>query len=103
MDTTESRRNDRISQVLARGACRNGMRKTGELTETAADIDHATRYAAASASWMPLGACLEEDPELFFPVGPRASALASDGRQGGMRSLRRPAGMPVLRLAGRPA
>jgi hypothetical protein len=26
-------------------------------------------YAAAAASWTPLGACQQEDPELFFPPG----------------------------------
>jgi WhiB family redox-sensing transcriptional regulator len=26
-------------------------------------------YSAAAASWMPLGACHNEDPELFFPAG----------------------------------
>lgn len=33
-------------------------------------------YAAAAASWMPLGACQQEDPELFFPAG-RARAARS--------------------------
>jgi WhiB family transcriptional regulator, redox-sensing transcriptional regulator len=76
MDVTEPRRNDRITRALARGASRDGMRKTGELADTTADIDHAALYVAASASWMPLGACREEDPELFFPVGSRGPALS---------------------------
>ena len=33
-------------------------------------------YAAASGGWMLLGACQDEDPELFFPVGSRGPALS---------------------------
>jgi WhiB family transcriptional regulator, redox-sensing transcriptional regulator len=32
-------------------------------------------YVAASTTWMPLGACQGEDPELFFPIAVRGPAL----------------------------
>ncbi len=34
------------------------------------------RHLAASLTWMSLGACRGEDPELFFPIAAQGSALS---------------------------
>jgi WhiB family redox-sensing transcriptional regulator len=42
---------------------------------SAAVADDAS-YVTASITWMPLGACQGEDPELFFPIAVQGPALS---------------------------
>jgi WhiB family redox-sensing transcriptional regulator len=85
MCVIEPRREDRLSQPPCSGEGRNlGDKVTGQRDQAAgaaigaaaalAALNDAALYAAASAGWMQFGACQEEDPELFFPIGPDGPA-----------------------------
>jgi WhiB family transcriptional regulator, redox-sensing transcriptional regulator len=41
----------------------------GDVLDSLLTLAEDAFYAAAAASWMPLGACQKEDPGLFFPAG----------------------------------
>jgi WhiB family transcriptional regulator, redox-sensing transcriptional regulator len=87
MCVIEPRREGRLSQPPCSGEGRNTRDEvTGRCDQAAgaatgaagslAALSDAALYAAASAGWMQFGACQEEDPELFFPIGPRGPAAS---------------------------
>jgi WhiB family redox-sensing transcriptional regulator len=86
MCAIEPRREGRWSQPTCSGEGRNARDEvTGRRDQAAAATGaagsltawgDAALYAAAPAGWMRFGACQEEDPELFFPIGPPARAAA---------------------------
>ena len=67
--TVYSPRGSWISRPLLR---RNAA--IGDVLDSLLALAEDAFYAAAAASWMPLGACQNEDPELFFPAGRVATA-----------------------------
>jgi WhiB family transcriptional regulator, redox-sensing transcriptional regulator len=60
----------------SRGGRGADKRMAGDQRWTAAARSDAAGYATASATWMPLGACQDEDPELFFPIGSSGPAVS---------------------------
>jgi WhiB family transcriptional regulator, redox-sensing transcriptional regulator len=48
-----------------------------EVLQTLAVLARDPLFATATLCWMPLGACREEDPELFFPDPPLGPAARS--------------------------
>jgi WhiB family redox-sensing transcriptional regulator len=52
---------------------RAGSDQVRRLSAAVADDES---YITASITWMPLGACQGEDPELFFPIAVKGPALS---------------------------
>jgi WhiB family redox-sensing transcriptional regulator len=62
------------ASVSTRGSSISGLllRRSagiGDVLDSLLALAEDAFYAAAAASWMPLGVCQKEDPELFFPAG----------------------------------
>jgi WhiB family transcriptional regulator, redox-sensing transcriptional regulator len=47
-----------------------------QIRPPAAIVAADARYVAAAITWMPHGACQNEDPELFFPIAANGPALS---------------------------
>jgi WhiB family transcriptional regulator, redox-sensing transcriptional regulator len=83
MCAIEPRREGRRSQPPWPGEERNARDEvTGWRDQAAgaagllAALGEAALYVAAPPGWMQFGACQEEDPELFFPIGPSGLAAS---------------------------
>jgi WhiB family transcriptional regulator, redox-sensing transcriptional regulator len=87
MNVIGSQRRGHLSQSSCsaeEGHAKDGVtRRSGRIADGAigatgwlAALPDAALYAAASAGWMQFGACREEDPELFFPIGSGAAAVS---------------------------
>ncbi len=83
MCAIEPRREGRRSQPPWPGEERNARDEvTGRREQAAgaagslAALGDAALYVAAPPGWMQFGACQEEDPELFFPIGPPGLAAS---------------------------
>jgi WhiB family transcriptional regulator, redox-sensing transcriptional regulator len=87
MSVIGSQRQGHLSQSSCSGEeghAKDGVKsRPGRIADVAigatgwlAALSDAALYAAASAGWMQFGACQEEDPELFFPIGSGAPAVS---------------------------